>query len=824
MIKRPLLFGVAAFVVGEWFGWNPYMAMGLGIAGFPVLFFCMRKMQRKRPERRLLSVLFVCMLLGMGNGLRCQIADRYIEYLEQETSKDAHICTVTGTVQRITESGEKRAILIQTSQIEGKDYLVTKAYRILVYEREGAIGEVQAGNRVQWELELQIPSKPTNPGEFDAQAYYRARGITFLGYLRQGHIQNERNNRIQQGLLKYRWSSQQAFSQLLPEPYAGVLNAMLLGDSTGLDSELKKLYQKSGIAHILAISGLHISILGSILYKGLRKTGISGWGAGIPVMVLLVAYGWMTGFSGSTIRAVIMFGIALGGDMLGRTYDMLTAMGVACLWMLLENPWRLADAGFLLSFGAVFALGGIAPMVEREITKWKQKKSKEQQCEKHQKNKKQEQCKKNPGYEKGIARLKVHGLRIGQQLRTGILLQLITGPIVIYFFYDFPVYGVLLNLIVVPLMTPIIVTGVLGLLLYPWAFGIARIILLPCGWLLELITGLCRLTQKLPGSVWHVGRITIWQMVLYYGILLAFFLVLRYKRKWLLGLTILVVSGWILLKPQADLTIVMLNVGQGDGMLMETPEEKHILIDGGSSSRSHVGEYVLAPAVKYYGTNTLDYIFVSHMDEDHVNGIQELINLSIQGEIKIKTLVVPEFALTDSEFQTLLTPAEQAGIEIHTLNSKESMQIDRITICCIAPDTDWQKALPDKNNRSMVLSVSYQSFDMLLTGDLEAKGEQWILREEPEQLKEQYELLKVGHHGSSGASTMEFLSRVSPDIALISCGVQNRYGHPHAETLERILGVNASIYRTDEEGAVIVEVSDEKIKVYPYERIRRRLQ
>lgn len=256
MIKRPLLFGVAAFVVGEWFGWNPYMAMGLGIAGFPVLFFCMRKMQRKRPERRLLSVLFVCMLLGMGNGLCCQIPDRYIEYLEQETSKDAHTCTVTGTVQRITESGEKRAILIQTSRIEGKDYMVTKAYRILVYEREGAIGEIQAGNRVQWELELQIPSKSTNPGEFDAQAYYRARGITFLGYLRQGHIQNERNNRIQQGLLKYRWSSQQAFSQLLPEPYAGVLNAMLMGDSTGLDSELKKLYQKSGIAHILAISGV----------------------------------------------------------------------------------------------------------------------------------------------------------------------------------------------------------------------------------------------------------------------------------------------------------------------------------------------------------------------------------------------------------------------------------------------------------------------------------------------------------------------------------------------------------------------------------------
>lgn len=824
MIKRPLLFGVAAFVVGEWFGWNPYMAMGLGIAGFPVLFFCVRTMQGKRPERRLLPVLFVCMLLGTGNGLRCQIPDRYIDYLEQETSKDSHICTVTGTVQRITESGEKRAILIQTSQIEGKDYLVTKAYRILVYEREEAIGEVQAGNRVQWELELQIPSKPTNPGEFDAQAYYRARGITFLGYLRQGHIQNERNNRIQQGLLKYRWNSQQAFSQLLPEPYAGALNAMLLGDSTGLDSELKKLYQKSGIAHILAISGLHISILGSILYKGLRKTGISGWGAGVPVMVLLVAYGWMTGFSGSTIRAVIMFGIALGGDMLGRTYDMLTAMGVACLWMLLENPWRLADAGFLLSFGAVFALGGIAPMVEREITEWKQKKSKEQQCEKHQKNKKQDQCEKYPGYEKGIARLKVYGFHLGQQLRTGILLQLITGPIVIYFYYDFPVYGVLLNLIVVPLMTPIIASGVLGMLLYPWAFGIARIILLPCGWLLELITGLCRLTQKLPGSVWHVGRITIWQMVLYYGVLLAFFLVLRYKRKFLLGLTILVISGWILLKPQADLTIVMLNVGQGDGMLLETPEGQHILIDGGSSSRSHIGEYVLAPALKYYGTNTLDYIFVSHMDEDHVNGIQELIDLSKQGEIKIKTLVIPEFALTDSEFQTLLTPAEQAGIEIRTLNSKESMQIDQITICCIAPDTDWQRALPDKNNRSMVLSVSYQSFDMLLTGDLEAKGEQWILREEPEQLKEQYELLKVGHHGSSGASTMEFLSRVSPDIAFISCGVQNRYGHPHAETLERLSCVNASIYRTDEEGAVIVEVSDEKIKVYPYERIRRGLQ
>ena len=214
-----------------------------------------------------------------------------------------------------------------------------------------------------------------------------------------------------------------------------------------------------------------------------------------------------------------------------------------------------------------------------------------------------------------------------------------------------------------------------------------------------------------------------------------------------------------------------------------------------------------------------DYVFVSHMDEDHVNGIQELIGLSVDRELTIRYLVVTKLAQTDREFRELLVQAEKAGIRILLFDAGEKLEIDRVTFQCLYPvDGEEEMENTDKNNRSMVIALRYQRFRMLFTGDLEAAGEAELMKSlrECEELYD-YDVLKVGHHGSSGASSEAFLDAVRPVIGLISCGRNNRYGHPHEETLERLETAGVRWYCTKEVGAVIL-TSDgvDRMSVYGY--------
>lgn len=786
MIKRPLLCGVVVFVIGELTGLFPYMAMGLGMAGFLfLLWYLWNRRKKKQTMPVLILPLCICFLLGILNGGRCRIPDELQMFMEE--NEEETYCIVQGKVKRIEYRGNRHILVIQTERMEQEGFICSRSYTIKVYEDGSYDSEpedeeqpeewnIHIGNRIQCELKLLQPAVPTNPGEFNGKSYYQARGIDCLGFTNAITVLNEKRNPVLQGLTELQRQAQQVFYQSIPEENAGVMSAMLLGDSGELDSGIRKLYQRNGIAHILAISALHISIIGSTLYQLLRKLGCSYLAAGIPVMIVLVLYGWLTGFSGSTIRAVIMFILTLGGDILERTYDMLTAIGIACLWILVENPYRLWDAGFLLSFSAVLTLGIVVPVLQEYMESFRNK------------------------------RVRWY---LANSVLSGVTLQIMTGPIVVYFYYDFPIYGVVLNLIVIPLMTPVVVCGFLGLMVYPLFPWMGTVIILPCDWILNLFRCLCEATEELPGAILHVGSISIWEIGIYYSVLLTVFLLFKYRKKVPCFLIGLLYICFVLLQNDNSFIITMLDIGQGDCILLETPNHQHILMDGGSSSRSSIGEYIITPAVKYYGSGCLDYVFVSHMDQDHVNGVQELIALSENGGIGIRYLILPELAETEEDFQELMTQAEQAGIQIETVKSGDVLLIDQVSFACLYPDgisdesgQNHQSIRNSKNDNSMVVSVSYGDFDMLFTGDLEAGGERRLLEEHSLLSGNSYDVLKVGHHGSSGSSSMEFLNRIQPDFSLISCGRNNSYGHPHVETIERLETIESQIYCTVDKGAI----------------------
>ncbi len=791
MTKRPLLCGVLVFVFGEAIGIRSYITMGVGlVVGVWYIWKLIAAKKAKESETvqktkkaKAAAPFFrvfmgLCFVLGILNGMRVHVPDAFQSYVEEYTRSDYLQCELVGTVLRMQRQEERTVLLVRTDAIYNADFTIKDAYRIRLYLSEGDMEAGEAdrlniGSQIHCELQLTVPATPTNPGEFNSETYYHARGITFLGYVDVCECLDVRQAVIRQGVMELQTKAQQVFEQALKAEYAGVMDAMLLGLSGDLDSDIKALYQRNGISHILAISALHISILGSAIYKLLRKLGLPYALSGIPVIFVLLLYGWMTGFSGSTIRAVMMFSVFLFGDIIGRTYDMLTAAGAACLYMLIEQPVRIMDAGFLLSFSAVLTLGFVLPKVQELFTKeskWR------------------------------------------TMLLSGILIQMITAPIVIHFYYDFPLYAFLLNLIVIPFMTPLLVCGLTGLLLYP-LFPIAGIwVIQPCGFILSLFQWMCERIEQLPFAILSVGAMPVWRIFIYYMFLVGIYLLLKHKKRYpaALGVAMYLCLS-VLLIPQT-LQAVMLDIGQGDSILLRTPDGSMILVDGGSSTRTSAGTYIITPAVKYYGANAIDYVFVSHMDSDHVNAIEELISLSAQGGISIHYLILPKIAQRDEAFAELIEQAQTAGIQVQMIGQGEGLQIGEVAMECLYP-SDEAYFSDDENNNSMVLSLHYEEFDMLFTGDLEIEGEALLMEQSD---LGSYDVLKVGHHGSSGASSQIFLDRVEPRVALISCGRGNRYGHPHEETLERLQQQETSVYCTKDDGAILITTNGRNMRVRSY--------
>lgn len=812
MTKRPLLFGVMAFVFGELAGLNRYMAMGLGMVTLLLLLWSIWNRRRGVETMPVfVPVLCGCILLGILNGYRCRLPDRFREEIQEALQEGTVSCVAEGRVKRIENRDDQQVLQIQTDYIAFGNYnskgktternsdFSARTYIIQIYVTEQEEdSQPVIGSRIRCEFDIRVPAEPTNPGEFNGKHYYQARGIDFLGYTRRITVVADRRAGVLQWMLRLQDRARQMFYKEMAGKNAGLMSAMLLGTGWELDSEIRRLFQRNGIAHILAISALHISIIGGVGYRFLRRAGCSYASAGIPVMLILLLYGWMTGFGASTIRAVLMFLLMLWADILGRTYDMLTAMAIACLLMLLENPDRLWDAGFLLSFSAVFALGAVVPIVQNAV------------------DGRQEPA--GTRRERGKTLLKIRRYLIRSFL-SGLVLQAVTAPVVAYFYYNFPIYGVLLNLIVVPLMTPVVICGCCSVLLYPFLPWLGTALLLPCEWILNFFQALCRGAEALPGAVWHIGAVSLWEIGIYYGMLALILLFFCCGKQIRAVLLCIILFLCILFRGGQELRIVMLDVGQGDSILMKTPGGYAMLFDGGSSSRSSIGEYVLTPALNYYGCSSLDYIFVSHMDQDHINGITECIALSQDGGIPVRHLVVPALAETEAEYRSLLEQAEQAGIPILFLQPGDYLLIDRLRVTCLYPDVpsdapETGNISLTRNDRSMVLSVSYLEFHMLFTGDLEQKGEAVLIQEHEEWLQEKYTILKTGHHGSSGSSSMEFLERIQPDLALISCGRQNPYGHPHTETLERLRHAGCRIFGTPEKGAIEIRTDGKWMKVH----------
>lgn len=667
-------------------------------------------------------------------------------------------------------------IVIDNEHFEGKKALVsvddTVAESCSISDRITATGRVYPF------------LKPGNPGQFDEDAYYSARNTDCRMYSDEAVL-----TKVHEGfcfadcLCRIRLKFLEGIRCVLPDEETGIVYAMLTGDKGLLNPDTKELFSQGGIAHVLSISALHLTLLGMgffrLLMSILKRLRLSI----ILTLMLIWSYGLLTGFSVSTMRAVIMMSIALLARFLNRTSDSLSSCSLAALIILIKQPLYIYDMGFQFSFTAVIAI-----FLSNELLSLMQ-----------------------------------HKNRLLSTFLPSFLISLLTLPISMSNFGTVNVYSVLINPAVIALMAVLLVaglfTGVFGAVTSGSGVftGAAAFAAGPVWFILRIFKGICMIEAGLPGSHLVTGAPQSWAVIIFYLTLGIAYIVLKKRlrmklsdkrsertalkqvgrkkgRKLIIRIAATVAAAGlcmcIFIRPAGKgIYAAFLDVGQGDAIYFEYGEKK-MLMDCGSSNVSKVAEFRVIPFLKNRGVSELDAVFISHKDADHTNGI---IAMLAEGFPVIREIYVPQSVGAEEK---IIVAAREAGCAVHFLKAADA-PFDGIRV--LAPEAEGVNG--GSNESSLVLDVHYGDFAMLLTGDSGSASEKMYTQRFGDY---NYDILKVAHHGSRYSTSNELLESADVKAAIISCYRYNTYGHPHSDTLKRLADSKCRIFRTDLNGAVIV--------------------
>ena len=749
----------------------------------------------------------------------------------------------TGTVYRMEKKEKVTAVFLKNNAVSLPDAEVRES-KILVYIKHNQKKtQLKIGSRVAVTGEAQPFESARNPGNFDQKSSYRKMGIHVLVWAEKTGILSAEYDHVRQFLqdLKSRWN--ELLNKHLGEYYGGTMGAILLGEKGGLDPEMKKAYQKNGISHLLAISGLHMSFIGMGVYQLMRRAGAGFAVSGITGGGILILYALMIGAGVSSQRALIMFLVRMGAEITGRDYDLPTSLALSAAVLCAREPLYLTDAGFQLSYGALLGIAAAGPVFYEMLGCRKVKRMLEQNRQKLEHGGVKRKEKAGLIRQRGILKASAWILSgLSASLAVNLILL---GPL-LYFYYEVPPYSVFLNLLVIPVMPVVMGAGLAGSALCLIWENAGAFLLNACRIVLWSYDAVCETAGMLPGSRFVTGQPGVVWLAFYYSVLAAG-LLLFYglkncrerreeqaegeERQWQsagypagaavctagragTGILLFVFAAVMAVCCRAvcrggPVSVTVLDVGQGDGIHIRG-ESGDYLIDGGSSDISMVGTYRIEPYLLANAADTLDYVFATHGDEDHINGIRELLEGQKLG-IRIRNLVLPPEQYHDEKLTSLARIAAENDTRILVMKPGDEI-VDQtggewFRLKCLGPDRSVSEP---GNGASLVLSMEYGAFDMLFTGDLEGQGEESLLEGA---LTGPYDVLKAAHHGSREANSEAFIEAVSPRVSVISAGVDNRYGHPHPETLERLRAAGSRIYSTAQQGAVRIETDGETMAV-----------
>ncbi|HCC69129.1 MAG TPA: DNA internalization-related competence protein ComEC/Rec2 [Nitrospiraceae bacterium] len=661
--------------------------------------------------------------------------------------------------------------------------------------------DLKYNDRIKAIARLKEPTVFQNPGVYSYDL--RGDGIFATGFSRQIEVIEEGRGFLHE-VYKKRQGLGKMFNESLAEDNASFLKAIVLGLQVEINQDLRDAFSATGLAHLLSVSGTHFGLLAFILFKiikGLLKvlpyrlferltlyitpTQI----AVILTLPLLILYAIISGGSIPTIRSFIMVFIYMAALFLGRKGQWLNSLSIAAVIILLWDPGALFDLSFQLSFLAVLSFGYV-------LDKYKP----------------DEELERGP--KPSLLKRAFEGIKTSTLITVAVTLGI--APLVAYYFYHFPLISPLSNLIVTPLVC---------FVLLPLGFFSSFIVIifnisfLPLSGLIDKISdvslNLTKLLSTIPYASLHIPKPSIIITCLYF---LSIGIFLKSKSRWRLSPLIIAVALYVL-NPSFDnyaMRVTFLDVGQGDAAILELPDRKTMLIDGGSEEL-RAGRRVIAPYLRSRGIKNIDFIVLSHPHPDHYGGLIYIMDNFRIGEIWGNGRIIPG---AEEFFEKI----GEKQIPYRVIERGDLVEGEGYRIYCFHPYREFYANSPrgefsNQNNDSLVLKLEAAGgLSVLFTGDIEIEAEENLIHL-GKWLKST--IIKVPHHGGRTSSTDAFLYYVNPQVAVISVGRNNPFNHPHSEVIERYDGIR--LFRTDRDGAVTVTLRDTnyEIKTYHDSRLKK---
>jgi competence protein ComEC len=550
---------------------------------------------------------------------------------------------------------------------------------------------------------------------------------------------------------------------------APLVDALVIGRTADLDPELRERYARSGLAHILSISGLHVGFFAAWLVLLLRLTGVPPRARLVCSALAVFAYCWLIGFPAPATRA----GVMLAVDGVARWRQRVVAprgiMALAAFVVLLGDPWAIRSVGAWLSVSAM----GAVIWAGRAVT----------------------------------------GPTLVKLVAPAIAATLVTAPITAFVFGTVAPIGVVANLVAIPLGSIAVPGVIFALALASLAPALATLLAAGSGLVLALLDLVAGLAARVPGG--HVISLPGWPAALAWMAVLglAWWLWNSPRRPWLIAARLAfaaAVLAWGSLATRAPsdsdgvLTVHFLDVGQGDATALRTPAGHWVLIDGGPRTpEGDAGRRVVLPFLRRLGAGALALAVMTHGHDDHVGGLPAVIEA-----LPPKVVLEPGKPVSRPTYLEFLADVERAGATWHPARTGDRVELDGVTFQVLSPDSSWVAQQEDLNEESVVLLVTYGATRLLFTGDAGLPVEARLAGRVGH-----VDLLKVGHHGSRSATSDEWLNELTPDEAVISVGAHNTYGHPAPEVLARLLQHHVTTLRTDQLGTITFTTDGHRARI-----------
>ncbi|MFQ5769778.1 MAG: DNA internalization-related competence protein ComEC/Rec2, partial [bacterium] len=567
----------------------------------------------------------------------------------------------------------------------------------------------------------------------------------------------------------------------LPPQEAALLQGLMIGNRGEITIELREAFSKLGVIHILAVSGLHVGFIIIIFMGVFGFLRIPYRFLVLLTLIGLIFYAYLTNLKPPVVRASIMGGLILLGTLLERKTDIFNTLALAALIILIFNPLELFQSGFQLSFAAVLSIIYLYPKLKSPLNKFK----------------------------------KIQNIPVVHYAFELLLVStaafLGTLPFTIIYFNRLPNFAPFANLLIIPLVFCGLASGMAATACNVIMPVLAKFYLAATWFFLHTVIKFVDWASQLPLAYWETYKFSLFEALAYgTALFLIFHIHHKRARRWLVIYTLALANIFVWqanIEKINTMQIIFFDVGQGDAALLTLPHSQHILIDGGPRGENYdAGEWVIAPYLKREGIRKLDVVILSHADTDHLGGVPYILQTFMVHEVwdngqvgntklsreyldLIKSLKITRRILRAGEIIEDFKP-----LHLYVFHPTESFLM--------------RKNL-SLNDGSLSLKMSYGEIDFLFNGDIEQAGEQQVSKFGHLLASE---VLKISHHGSNTSTSSILLENVRPQLAIISVGAFNKFGHPDQKVLNRLHAVGTKVFRTDRDAAVILKTNGHEIK------------